>query len=153
MFMNRVVYTVNREKKRSATQLFVSESEFDRSVSTIVKGPKETKLVIFPNTVRQTRAGAFAESPRLKSVVLNEGLEKLERPSDDQHSGVFHGTGIEQVMLPKTLLVLGDKAFQNCRMLKRAIFSGESRLEEIGASCFNSSEIQGITIPSSVTTF
>lgn len=149
--MNRIVYTINREREQSVTQLFVSESEFDRSVSTIVKGPKETKLVIFPSTTRHARAGAFAESQRLKSVILNEGLEKLEGPCDDQHSGVFSGTDIEHITLPSTLRVLGDKAFQNCRMLKSMIFSRKSKLEEIGVGCFSGSGIEAITIPSSVT--
>ena len=94
-FMNGVIYTINKEEKCSQIQLFVSESEFDRSISTIVKGAETVRTVIFPNTTKTVLAGAFENKECLSSAVLNEGLERIEGGSNnEQHGGAFCGTGV-----------------------------------------------------------
>ena len=71
--INAVMYKAGA---RSKTQLFVSDTEFDRNMSQVVKGSKN-KTITFPKTIRKACEYAF-HSASLKSVVLNEGLEVLE---------------------------------------------------------------------------
>ena len=80
--MNSVVYRRGGNAKRPCVRLFVSESEFGRDISVLIKGA-QARTSTFPNTVREVRSEAFAENECLKSVVLNEGLERLEGPRDD----------------------------------------------------------------------
>lgn len=51
-FMNRVVYKRSEKTEQSRMRIFVSESEFDREMSLVVKQFREARTVIFPNTVR-----------------------------------------------------------------------------------------------------
>ena len=76
--------------------LFVSGTELDRTMSVLVKGTEDATTITFPNTVREVRRGAFSgevRKPRvLKSVVLNEGLERLGECNDrdlSYQNGVF----------------------------------------------------------------
>lgn len=82
--MNGVIYTIDKERRLSGIQIFVSESEFDRSISTVVKGTEEICTITFPSTVKKVLAGAFEKNECLKSVVLNEGLERIEGDSSDE---------------------------------------------------------------------
>ena len=50
----------------------------------------------------------------MKSIVLNEGLEKLgiyKSKDSKRRNGLFSDTQIQQIVLPSTLIVLGDNAF------------------------------------------
>ena len=72
----------------------MAETEFDRSMSRIVRGTKSVRTIIFPNSVRKVLGNAFLDA-RLVSVVLNEGLEILGELNDDNGSccsGVFQST-------------------------------------------------------------
>ena len=44
----------------------------------LVHGAENTRTIIFPNTVRETKYDAFTDNQSLRSAVLNEGLERLE---------------------------------------------------------------------------
>lgn len=75
--------------------VFVSETEFDRVMSQIMTGSRSTQTITFPSTVIRVQVGAFADSPLLKSAILNEGLEKLgelEEKDYDYEDGVFCNT-------------------------------------------------------------
>ena len=61
-FMNGVVYTIDKEERRSTIRLFVSESEFDRSVSAIAGGAQKVRTITFPSTAKDVRSGAFKKS-------------------------------------------------------------------------------------------
>ena len=89
-----------------------------------MKGAKSIKLVTFPRTVRDAHTGAFETSGRLRTVVMNEGLERLEGRGCDggQEGGVFNGAQIKKIILSSTLRTLGNTIFQNCRMLKHVVF-------------------------------
>ena len=52
MLRNTVMYKIDRWDEQSDIQLFVSETEFDRSISYLVNGAESTRTVIFPSTVR-----------------------------------------------------------------------------------------------------
>ena len=82
--MNGIVYMIDKEKRQSGIRLFVSKSEFDRSVSTVVKGAETVRTIIFPSTTKKILVGAFEDNKYLRSVVLNEGLERIEGDSSDE---------------------------------------------------------------------
>ena len=109
--------------------MFISGTEFDRSVSVLAKGAENIKLITFPGTVREARDGALSEQGKdarvLESVILNEGLEKLGglRSEDKKcHSGAISGTRVRKIVLPSTLKVLGDNTFYNCRSISQILF-------------------------------
>ena len=51
--------------------------ELNRNMTQITAGSRSTKTVTFPVTVRKVRDGAFGRGNLLRSVVMNEGLERL----------------------------------------------------------------------------
>ena len=73
--MNSVVYRRGAKAKRSCVRLFVSGLEFNRDISVLIKGT-QAHTSTFLNTVKEVRGEAFAEDECLKSVVLNESLER-----------------------------------------------------------------------------
>ena len=93
VFINRVVYRRTEEHAQSRIQLFIAQSEFDRSISVVVKGAEDIKSVTFPGTIRDAHSTVFEKSAQLRSVVLNEGLERLEGRGchNDQYCGIFIG--------------------------------------------------------------
>lgn len=74
-------------------EIVVAGAEFSRNMKEIFGGPDNIRTMIFPNTVRTVRQGAFRGIKSLKSVMLNEGLETLgtDECSLDQRTccGVF----------------------------------------------------------------
>ena len=54
-------------------------------------------------------------------MVLNEGLETVGEDDEKSSSGygVFKSSGIEELVLPSTLVKLGRNTFQKCRSLKK----------------------------------
>lgn len=124
MFINRVAYKRKEKTEQSRVRLFVSESEFNRDISMLVKGAKSIKLVTFPRTIRDAHTGAFETIGQLRTVILNEGLAKLEGRGYDggQEGGVFNDAQIKKIILSSTLKKLGNTIFQNCRMLKHVVF-------------------------------
>ena len=50
--MSMVRYKSDRKDRRSGIQLFVSKTEFDRSMSQLADAANNIRTVIFPNTVR-----------------------------------------------------------------------------------------------------
>ena len=75
--MNTIMYKTDKRYKRSYAQLFVSETEFDRSTSRLVRGAEGIRTITFPGTVRDVKCNAFMSNRSLRSAVLNEGLEQL----------------------------------------------------------------------------
>lgn len=139
-----------RDGNNFVCRLFVSETEFSRNISQVVRG-RDSKTITFPNTVREVCGNAFQGSP-LSSAVLNEGLETLGEYKDNWHDaqGIFCNTQIRCVTLPSTLEELGDATFRSCKHLKRVTFAPGSRLKRIGSECFFEAGIEEIFIPKSV---
>ena len=90
--MNMIMHK-KRWDRQSNIQIFVSETEFDRSMSQLVKGAKGARTVTFPSTVREVEHGIFEGDQSLRSAVLNEGLEQLrEYKVSHCYIGVFYNT-------------------------------------------------------------
>ena len=149
---NTVEFYISRRYRACWIQLFVSETEFDRSMSQVVKGSRGSKTITFPSTARSVLECAFQGTP-LRSAVLNEGLRELGSLGDDRfplRGMAFSGTQIRKIVLPATLRVLGRSALQGCERLRSVTFAPKSRLEKIGALCFSGSGIERIAIPKGV---
>lgn len=119
-------------------------------MSRVVRKTDGARTLALPNSAREVLDGAFGENRRLRSVILNEGLETLGRCADEdgrRHSGVFSNSQLRQIALPSTLRVLGDGAFDRCRELSRVAIREDSALERIGAHSFSESGVEKITIP------
>ena len=78
---------------------------------------------------------------QLKSVRLNEGLEKLGRHA-------FHYSAIESIGLPSTLKRVEAETFCSCMNLKNVEIS--EGVEYIGKYCFCQCVIREITLPSTL---
>lgn len=146
---NQISYEANSESGRSL-QAVVSETHFNRDMSRITKETAKIRTLIFPSTVREVLDPVFAGNMHLKSVILNEGLERLGQFEDGEFylcGGVFGQTQLQNIMLPSTLRVLGDYVFDQCYELEHVTFREGNRLEELGAMCFSSDKIEAITLP------
>ena len=82
-----------------------------------------TGLKVFeaPPNLKKICSGAFGFCESLQRVVLNEGLETVGEDDEKSSSGygVFKSSGIEELVLPSTLVKLGRNTFQKCRSLKK----------------------------------
>ena len=76
-------------------------------------------------------------------MVLNEGLETL----GGRCSIFASSTHLKRVVLPASLRVLEDNAFQDTKELRRVTFRKGSRLEKIGMCCFAGSGIEEFRAP------
>ena len=114
-----VRYKIDRWSKRPNIQVFVSETEFDRNMSQLARGAGNIRTITFPSTVREVEYNAFEDNRSLKSAVLNEGLEKLEKDgcTYKYYTEVFYNSALQQITLPSTLRALADDTFQNCESL------------------------------------
>ena len=78
-----------------------------------------------PDTIRTIRGGAFAESERLTSVVLADGITNLG-------SGAFRDcSSLTNVILPAGLEYLQDATFSHCGQLRSIVIPSQvSRIDE-----------------------
>ena len=74
--------------------------------------------LITPNTLTYIGSEAFYGCEKLHSVVLNEGLLRIEL------SAFKSCTSLETLTLPSTLNYIGSEAFYNCSSLTTIIFEG-----------------------------
>lgn len=110
----------------------------------------------FPKSLRTVSQTAFFGCGSLKSVKFAEGLEILEtdkRSLNDNYRwccGVFEGSALESITLPKTLKRIKHSVFKKCICLKNIIFP--AKLEHIGECCFYESALESVEFPSTLTT-
>ena len=71
----------------------------------------------------------FSGCANLKEISLPEGLENIG-------GGCFKNTGIQQMVIPKSVKVIQERAFQGCRGLREVVFREGSELQEIKARAF-----------------
>ena len=152
--VNIVRYMLRWLDEKPSVRVFVSGTVFNREISSVKRGA-DARTIIFPNTVRDMCGYAFTANKRLRSAVLNEGLEELPRCSDadffsDDPDGVFANSEIRQIKLPATLRVLRHHTFYDCKMLRRVTFAEGSALERIEGYCFASSWIEEFRAPQSL---
>lgn len=79
-------------------------------MSKLVEGAKDSKTVVFPNTVRES-SGWKVSCTSIQSVLLNEGLETFE-------SKIFRNSKIKRIVIPKNVTEIEYSAFEDCKNLK-----------------------------------
>lgn len=84
----------------------------------------------------------FKNCSSLKSIVLPEGLTEIS-------DYMFYNSGIESIVLPKTITSIGIFAFLECYDLMQVVLN--EGLATIGGSAFESCGLTTLTIPSTVT--
>ena len=62
----------------------------------------------------------------------------------------FSESGIEEIVIPHTVVTINNKAFCECKALKKVTFADGSLLQTIGEQCFSGSGIEEITLPSAL---
>ena len=155
--MNGVEYGVY--PRDEYLRLLVSRTEFNRTMSRIVKGAGNVKTVIFPSTVREAPDDVFWQT-EIRSAILNEGLETLGQYQSNvwgeimmRCRGVFDSTELRKVKLPSTLQRLEDYVFARCRSLREVVFGEKSALEYIGKYTFRCCDsLRSITLPEGLKT-
>ena len=61
--------------------------------------------------------------------------------------GVFPCSGLESIVLPRTLRVIGERKFAGCKNLKYISFGEDSELEEIGQQAFYGCGFESFVAP------
>lgn len=82
------------------------------------------------------------EEKEIEAVIITEGYQYIGRKA-------FSGNSrLHQVVMPYTLLEIGDQAFEGCISLKRILLT--ERLERIGAAAFQDTGLRTIVLPKSL---
>lgn len=133
---NGIAY--RRENGALEAHIFVSEAQFSRDARRVEREADNARTVTFPSTARAVDKNAFCKLGLLRSAVLNEGLEMLgecERECVEYHCGAFRNTGLQRVVLPSTLRVLGDYTFHDCEALRRVVFRRKDQTTGMEEQC------------------
>ena len=93
---------------------------------------------------------AFMGCRALKHVDLSSCTFRCGKKKDYLALGIFQNCGLESVVLPRTLRVVGERAFSNCTHLKHVSFGEDSMLEEIGYRAFFGCALESFTAPASL---
>ena len=88
--------------------------------------------VALPSTLRQIGPCAFRGCDNLRSVVLPEGLERIDYRA-------FFRSGLEDVLIPRSVLEIAAFAFAECVGLGAVHFEQGSRLRLLGSGAFEGS--------------
>ena len=85
---------------------------------------------------------AFNNCTVLKNIVLPEGLTSIS-------AGMFAGTAIEEVVIPKTVISVGKNAYANCVKLRSVSILGNSKMDT--TSFANCTALQNLTLAEGMT--
>ena len=103
----------------------------------------------FPASLRKISQSAFYRCKNLRTAKFSEGLVTLGTdeygPNGDMFRGVFEGSALENVKLPKTLERIEYSAFEGCENLKNILLP--EGLEFIGEKAFFNTKFADVTVP------
>lgn len=100
--------------------------------------------ITIPESVTKIDRYAFANTTRIKSLVLPEGVTSIGE-------GLLKGSsGFEEITLPSTLEVISNEAFHSCTNLRTINFA--EGLKEIGVNAFYNCPFTELTLPKSLKT-
>ena len=129
--------------------LIINRGEMDAyALGTVVFSNKTMRYMnLGATTNTELPDEAFAHFYNLRSVVLPQGLQKLN------YMALANCKSLESITIPASVQEIGMSAFENCYLLEEVIFDGNSSLTTIGNGAFYSChELQRIAIPEGVTT-
>jgi hypothetical protein len=70
--------------------------------------------------------GAFSECGALTSIVIPEGVTRIEKDT-------FRATGVEEMVVPASVTYIGDYAFRECYKMRKLYIMADS-LEHISSN-------------------
>lgn len=111
---NCIYYDPSKNRNALPLRCVVAEASFNRDMAQITKVPEKAKSITLPRTAKVVAESACQGITSLKSVVLNEGLEVIEKYA-------FYDTGLRSVVLPGSLRTISYGAFNKCTNLKRVV--------------------------------
>lgn len=125
------------------------------------------KSVVLPASLQGTGAFVFNNCARLEKVVFTNGcpdlhileggifgsckkLEKIELPKylEAICYSAFYGSGIKDIVWPKTLKEIGRNSFTKTPI--KTLDLSSTMVEVIGADAFNNSYLEEVILPSSI---
>lgn len=116
---------------------------------------RETSLnnVSIPYFTEFIGDGAFSIIPSLQQIHFVEA----EVGGYGEHlkvigAGAFQGTGLTSILMPPSVKILGQSAFELCQKLTDVTFPGISMLTTLPDRAFYSSGLTSVVIPAGVTT-
>lgn len=124
---------------------------------------KELKEVTSLRAI-ETRDRAFYGCTKLESIDIdtaekigyeayaNTGIKELTLWGGNIAMRAFAGSALESVMIEYTTTTLPGEIFKSCHNLKTVTISSNSKLTTIGRNAFESSGIENIALPASLTT-
>ncbi len=77
------------------------------------------KSITLPSSVKHIENGAFSGCGKLETVILSEGIEKID-------SKAFKSTAIKEIVIPNTVKELTERAFIDCVSLEKVTFNGDA---------------------------
>ena len=94
---------------------------------------------------------AFYDCTSLREIVIPEGVEEIgESAFSGSENNIWAEIGAERVVLPKSLRVIGKKAFYQCGKVKTLIIPGRvSRIEE--STFFSCRWLETVSLPKDLT--
>ena len=116
----------------------VYDNSFDKN-TTIIRTSDTLHLVLTRNIIEY---GEFSNKPYTSIIFNSDSLLKLIT------SESFYNTDLEEVVIPNSVVGIGEEAFSNCIDLKKVIL-GE-KVQIIGKNAFANTPISDIIIPKSV---
>ena len=145
-FANCIALATFEIDPRNQAFLVLDENIYTKDLSVFVyKAPAGQAHVTIPSSVRKIGAGAFGFTRTL--ILTFEENSELEVIGEK----AFMYSNIETIVLPKSVKVIGDKAFSNCQSLKSVSFEEGTCLERIEAGAFKGAfQYDHVMIPNSV---
>ena len=99
-----------------------------------------------PSAVDTIEWFAFQGCSSLEIVTFGEGIEL--NYSSEIPQGMFNGcSSIKEIVIPKSIARIGDKAFYNCVSLEKLTFDEGSKINLIGSYNFNDCKITEVIFP------
>ena len=79
----------------------------------------------------------------IRRIVLGEGLVRIEPDS-------FVNYSIETIAIPKSVTIIGRRAFYRCLKLREVEFAEGSKLRVVGEESFRESGLKDVAMPQSI---
>ena len=116
------------------------------------KGNDDIKSAFIPNTIERIQPAAFKDTINMRSIEFesNSRLRNISGDNPNLEVGVFENSGLESIVLPRSLELIGIRAFFRTSNLIKVDFEQGSKLELISESAFAGSALEWIRFPASL---
>ena len=102
---------------------------------------------MLPSSVKNIAPDAFSKCFDIWHVDLGACTLRSDNEENYLSDNIFRGSALETIVLPRTLRVIGESAFEGCKCLKSVSFSEDPMLDEIGVRAFYGYGLESFTVP------